>query len=57
MTPKPPALDLDVALLLEGDRWAYAQAEHLTELAGLFGEGSVLVTPPEAASARGDDQG
>lgn len=45
-------LETDDEQILKGDRWAFAQAEHLTALAGLFGEGAVLLSP----LARGDDQ-
>jgi hypothetical protein len=38
--------DLDTKLV--GDRWAYAQADHFTALAGMYGEGAVLVLPAPA---------
>lgn len=41
-------LETDLESILEGDRWAYAQADHFTALAGMFGEGAVLLSPLEA---------
>lgn len=42
--------DDDLGSILEGGRWAYAQADHFTALAGLFGEDAVLVQPAPAAA-------
>lgn len=40
--------------MLVGDRRAYAQADHFTALAGMFGEGAVLVAwPPPAEQPAG----
>lgn len=42
--------DPDFETMLVGDRRAYAQADHFTALAGMFGEGAVLVQPAPAAA-------
>jgi hypothetical protein len=34
--------------MLAGEGYAYAQADHFAALAGMFGEGAVLIGRPEA---------
>jgi hypothetical protein len=46
--------DEDFGAMLAGDRWAYAQADHFTALAGMFGEGAVLVHVPASAAPERD---